>query len=80
MNQIVLNHILYVACTQGNQARIPFNRFKETNYIKTPLFNIHTDIRGPVTLSTIIFDNYLLTHFFQRNTTLYCVTYLLSYK
>ena len=66
------------ACINGKQARRPLRNFKNKNYIKIPLFVIHSDVCGPITPATIDGKNYYVV--FIDQFTHYCVTYLLTYK
>ncbi|KPI92981.1 Copia protein [Papilio xuthus] len=66
------------ACINGKQSRLPFNQAKDKSYIKRPLYNIHSDVCGPITPTTVDNKNYFVL--FVDEYTHYCVTYLLTYK
>ena len=72
------DHKLCTGCSEGKLSRLPFNKSKDKTYIKRPLFNIHSDIGGPITPSALENKNYYAI--FVDDFTHYCVTYLLSYK
>ena len=79
----LLDHITPVdslceACINGKQTRLPFNKHKNTNYVKRPLFMVHSDVCGPITPSTVNDKNYFVL--FVDQFTHYCVTYLIKNK
>jgi hypothetical protein len=53
IDQIKPTDELCEACIYGKQARLPFNKNKIKNHVTRPLFNVHTDVCGPVTPPTI---------------------------
>lgn len=66
------------ACICGKQARLPFAKTKDKEYIQRPLFVVHTDVCGPITPTTIDEKNYFVN--FIDEYTHYTVTYLMSNK
>lgn len=77
IEKILPNDNICDACINGKPARLPFNRAKDKNHIKRPLFIIHCDVCGPITPTTLDNKNYymLLVDEFTH----YCVTYLITY-
>ena len=61
------------ACIIGKQTRLPYKKEKNKDYISNPLHNIHSDICGPVTPSTVDDKNYFIT--FIDDFTHYSVMY-----
>jgi len=59
------------ACISGEQSNNKEN-------IDRPLFVVHSDVCGPITSSTIDNKNYCVV--FIDQFTIYCVTYLITYK
>ena len=78
IEHVVPDNNLCEACINGKQARLPFKKAKDKTDVKRPLFIIHTDVCGPITLSTIDNKNYFVI--FVDEFTHYCVTYLITYK
>jgi transposase InsO family protein len=78
IDQIKPTDELCEACIYGKQARLPFNKNKIKNHVTRPLFNVHTDVCGPVTPPTINSKNYFVT--FIDEFTHYTVTYLITFK
>jgi len=75
---IKFNNELCEACINGKQARLPFEKIKNKEYIKRHLIIIHSDVCGPITPSSIDGRNYYVI--FVDQYTHYCVTYLMTYK
>ena len=78
IEQVILTDHLCEACINGKQARLPFQKFKNKDYIQRPLFIVHSDVCGPITPSTVDNKNYFVL--FVNEFTHYCVTYLITYK
>ena len=78
LKNIQIDNKLCEACINGKQSKLPFNKFKNKDYIKRPLFIIHSDVCGPITPPTIDGKNYYVI--FVDQFTHYCVTYLVTYK
>lgn len=78
INKIIPNDELCEACINGKQTRLSFNKEKDKSYVKRPLLNVHSDVCGPITPSTVNNKNYFVL--FVDEYTHYCVTYLLMYK
>lgn len=78
VSKIIPDDYLCEACINGKQARLSFNKFKNKDYIERPLFNIHSDVCGPITPSAINNKNYFVL--FVDEFTHYCVTYLMKNK
>ena len=66
------------ACINAKQARLPFGKAKDKNYIQRPLFVVHSDVCGPITPSTVDEKNYFVN--FIDDYTHYTVTYLMTNK
>ena len=66
------------ACIYGKQARLPSNNIKNKTHEDRPLLNVHSDICGPITPSTIDNESYFMV--FMDEYTHYCIPYLTSYK
>ena len=47
-------------CICGKQARLPSNSIKDKTHINRPLLNVHSDICGPITPSTIDNKSYFM--------------------
>lgn len=77
LNHVTPNDKLCEACINGKQACLPFNKSK-SKIIKRPLFNVHTDVCGPITPSTFDGKNYFVL--FVDEYTHYCATYLIAHK
>ena len=77
INNIIPNDDICEACIFGKQARLPIQKSKVKDYIKRPLFIIHSDVCGQITPSTIGNKNYFVI--FIDEYTHYCVTYLITY-
>ncbi|CAK9816176.1 Copia protein [Anthophora plagiata] len=75
---VVPNDSLCEACIKGKQARLSFEKAKNKDHIKRPLFIVHSDVCGPITPSTINGKNYFVL--FVDEYTHYCVTYLVTHK
>lgn len=54
IKNILPNDNLCEPCINGKQARLPFNKIKDKDYLKRPLFNIHSNVAGPITQQLII--------------------------
>lgn len=78
IDQVLPIDSLCEACINGKQACLPFEKAKNKDYIKRPLFIIHSDVCGPITPSTINDKNYFVI--FVDEFTHYCVTYLIKHK
>lgn len=78
IDQIMPTDSLCEACIKGKQTRLPFNKHKDKDYVKRPLFMIHSDLCGPITPSTVNDRNYYVL--FVDQFTHYCVTYLIKNK
>ncbi|GBP21081.1 Copia protein [Eumeta japonica] len=78
LNQIKPKEDLCEACIKGKQACLPFNKFKNKEHIDRPLFNVHTDVCGPITPPTLDDRNYFVV--FIDEFTHYCATYLMMRK
>lgn len=79
ISQVVPNdNSLCEACINGKQTRLPFNKSKDKNHVKRPLFIVHTDVCGPITPTTVTNKNYFVL--FVDQYTHYCVTYLITNK
>lgn len=55
MNGITLN--LCEACIEGKQTQLVFHEDADQNYIKRPLFDIQTDLCGPIIPTTVTDKN-----------------------
>lgn len=66
------------SCINGKQTRLPFAKIKNKSHIQRPLFNVHSDVCGPITPSTIDGKNYFVN--FIDEYTHYTVTYLMTHK
>lgn len=66
--------LVYVVSRQ----ELPSNNIKDKTYINKPLLNVHSDICGPITPSTVDNKNYFII--FVVEYTHYCITYLATYK
>ena len=78
INQEIPKDNLCEACINDKQARLPFETDKDKNHVKRPLFNVHSDVCGPITPSAINNKNYFLI--FVDQYTNFSVTYLITYK
>ncbi|CAH0564599.1 unnamed protein product [Brassicogethes aeneus] len=78
IDHITVSDNLCDACIKGKQTRLPFNKHKDKNYVKRPLFIVHSDVCGPITPSTVNEKNYFVL--FVDQFTHYCVTYLIKNK
>ncbi len=56
----------------------PSNNIKDKSHINRPLLNVHSDICGPITPSTIDEKRYF--KIFMDEYTHYCITYLAERK
>lgn len=66
------------ACIGGKQAKLASNRIKNKQHINKPLLNVHSDICGPITPSTVDNKRYFMV--FLDEYTHYAVSYLANYK
>jgi len=48
LNNIQPENELCEACVKGKQARLSFEKFKNKDQIKRPLFVVHSDVCGPI--------------------------------
>lgn len=58
IKNIKLESQICEACIQGRQVRLPSKGSKDKSYIKSPLSNVHSDICGPITSTTVDNNNY----------------------
>lgn len=77
LNKVIINDKLCEDCIKGKQSRLPFNNSK-SKIIKRPLFNVHSDVCGPITPTTLDNKNYFVI--FVDEYTHYAVTYLIAHK
>lgn len=77
LNNIKPNDIFCESCIHGKQACLPFNKSK-SKIVKRPLFNVHSDVCGPITPTTLDGKNYFVI--FVDEYTHYCATYLIAHK
>lgn len=75
IKKIKCNDGLCEACVMGKQCKLPFNERKDKSHITRPLFQIHSDVCGPISPSTTNQKKYFVT--FIDQFTHYCVTYLI---
>lgn len=78
IKNIKINDKICEACINGKQVKLPSRNSKDKSHINRPLLNIHSDICGPITPSTM--DNKKYYMIFIDEYTHYCVTYLTSSK
>lgn len=78
IKQIHPNDDICESCIYGKQSKLPFSKSKDKNFIKRPLFIIHSDVCGPIKPSTYDNKNYFVI--FIDSYTHYTVTYLITFK
>lgn len=66
------------ACVYAKQARRPFAKERDRSHVNRPLYVIHTDVCGPITLNTFDNKNYFVT--FIDEFTHYTTVYLMRNK